>query len=485
MDDVPTPFWVHWFTNRRFSNPSAKFPQPSTRRSSIAVKKPQPQWLDSRKPVSGEFGAVHGLAESLEGSKEIMSMTRNLVLLTAWMTCGTALAAPSGVRIRTYRSDVAVTVERNLSDGKALVSVLDAREEPVFGLTEKDFSVVRAGVRANVTQAIPVSKSMDAPRHVVLVLDNSASMVERDASKQLLAGVGATLKNVRPIDDVQIIVFNETKTVSMAGHALHVEVFKSGKTAELEAFAAKAFSKEGITSTTFLYEAVFAGVELIKRTPADDPRFLVVFSDGDDINSTLKGDFVSQSARGLENFRAFVIDFRKGSKTDEFLAAFASQNRGQVRKAGTGADLLAVFQGFATRIDHCYVIKYEFPTPPPVAKTMVFSSAALFGFDKYELKPEGKEKLKEYAQQAKAEMTRADKVWITGHTDSVGAADYNTLLSLKRAEAVREYLVSLGVNFDKIVIAGEGMTEPVADNGTEEGRAANRRVEIDVIGMGK
>ena len=57
------------------------------------------------------------------------------------MTCGAALAAPPGVQVRTSRSDVAVTVERNLSDGKALVSVFDAREEPVLGLTEKDFSV--------------------------------------------------------------------------------------------------------------------------------------------------------------------------------------------------------------------------------------------------------------------------------------------------------------------------------------------------------
>ena len=401
------------------------------------------------------------------------------------MTCGAALAAPPGVQVRTSRPDVAVTVERNLSDGKALVSVFDAREEPVLGLTDKDFWVQRSGVRAKVTQAIPVSKSLDVPRHVVLVLDNSFSMVEEDAARQLLVGVGATLKNVRPVDDVQIVVFNETKTVSMGGHALHVEVFKSSKAAELEAFAAKAFSKEGMTRKTFLYEALFAGVELIKQTPADDPRFLVVFSDGDDINSALKGDFVSQAARGLENFRTFVIDFRKGSKTDEFLAAFASQNRGKVRKAGKGADLLGIFQGFASRMDQGYVLKYEFPTPPPVAKTMVFSSAALFDFDKHDLKPQGVEKIKEYGQQAKAEMSRADKVKITGHTDSVGDAAYNSLLSLKRAEAVRDVLVSLGVDFNKIVIAGEGMTEPVAENGTEEGRAANRRVEIEVIGMGK
>ena len=77
---------------------------------------------------------------------------------------------------------------------------------------------------------------------------------------------------------------------------------------------------------------------------------------------------------------------------------------------------------------------------------MVFEEVALFDFDKADLKPEGKEQLKKYRDEVQADMSRADKVKITGYTDSTGAADYNQKLSLRRAEAVRDYLVSLGAD---------------------------------------
>jgi OOP family OmpA-OmpF porin len=82
-------------------------------------------------------------------------------------------------------------------------------------------------------------------------------------------------------------------------------------------------------------------------------------------------------------------------------------------------------------------------------------------------------------------MSRADKVLISGHTDNVGDPDYNMKLSLKRAEAVRDYLISLGADPKKLQVIGEGMNRPIADNSTKEGRAKNRRVEVEVIGLGK
>jgi len=82
-------------------------------------------------------------------------------------------------------------------------------------------------------------------------------------------------------------------------------------------------------------------------------------------------------------------------------------------------------------------------------------------------------------------MSRADKVKITGHTDNVGDPDYNVKLSLRRAEAVRDYLISLGLDSKKVEVIGAGETEPVADNSAKEGRAKNRRVEVEVIGLGK
>ncbi len=309
-----------------------------------------------------------------------MLIKRLSILLVALAASATVFAAeaPPGLQIKTTRPGASVTLERSLADGKALVSVSDAKQEPVSGLTDKDFTVTRPDAAGKITSVQPIAKSVEVPRHVVLVLDNSYSMEERKAIAKLLEGVGAVLKNIRPIDDVRVVVFRDKETVKVGGRDLHVEVFQSNKPSELEAFVAKAYKKDRITDKTVLYEAMVAGLELIRGMPADDPRFLIVFSDGEDINSAFKGDVVSQTAQGLPNLRVFAIDYMQGPAIDEFLASFASRNRGQARKAGTGADLLTVFQRFASTMENFYVVSYAFapaasqapkPAEPPAPST--------------------------------------------------------------------------------------------------------------------
>ena len=69
-----------------------------------------------------------------------------------------------------------------------------------------------------------------------------------------------------------------------------------------------------------------------------------------------------------------------------------------------------------------------------------------------------------------------------GHTDSIGSDAYNLKLSVRRAEAVKAYLVSKGIEPNRIYTEGKGKAQPIADNRTAEGRAKNRRVEIEVVG---
>src|SRR5690606_27540674 len=95
------------------------------------------------------------------------------------------------------------------------------------------------------------------------------------------------------------------------------------------------------------------------------------------------------------------------------------------------------------------------------------------------LTPGARETLREVAAALRGEPTlRAE---IAGHTDSSGADDYNLQLSQQRAEAVRDFLVSEGVEASRLTARGYGEAQPVADNSTETGRALNRRVEFRVL----
>jgi len=73
------------------------------------------------------------------------------------------------------------------------------------------------------------------------------------------------------------------------------------------------------------------------------------------------------------------------------------------------------------------------------------------------------------------------KVLIEGHTDNIGKKAYNQKLSVRRAESVKKYLVSKGIDAKRLSVKGFGMTKPIADNKTKEGRAENRRVEFTVV----
>jgi OOP family OmpA-OmpF porin len=121
------------------------------------------------------------------------------------------------------------------------------------------------------------------------------------------------------------------------------------------------------------------------------------------------------------------------------------------------------------------------PAPqPPAATKVTYAADAFFDFDKAVLKPEGKAKLDDLAGKVKG--INLEVIIAVGHTDSVGSDAYNQKLSVKRAEAVKAYLVTKGIEKNRVYTEGKGEKQPVADNKTKEGQAKNRRVEIEVVG---
>ena len=100
-----------------------------------------------------------------------------------------------------------------------------------------------------------------------------------------------------------------------------------------------------------------------------------------------------------------------------------------------------------------------------------------FDFDSAQLKPQMEQALDDVATKIKGSKGN-EALHVVGHTDSTGPESYNMKLSERRAQSAANYLIGQGVVADRISVSGEGETNPIADNGTREGRAKNRRIEI-------
>jgi OmpA-OmpF porin, OOP family len=116
----------------------------------------------------------------------------------------------------------------------------------------------------------------------------------------------------------------------------------------------------------------------------------------------------------------------------------------------------------------------------PVSEKVTFAADAFFDVDKAILKPEAKAKLDDLVDKTKG--INLEVIIAVGHTDSDGSDAYNQRLSIRRAEAVKDYLVSKGIEKNRVYTEGKGEKQPVADNRTREGKAKNRRTEIEVVG---
>ena len=119
--------------------------------------------------------------------------------------------------------------------------------------------------------------------------------------------------------------------------------------------------------------------------------------------------------------------------------------------------------------------------PEPVSEKVTFDTDTFFDFDKATLKPEGKRKLTELA--SRLNSMNIEVVLAVGHTDPIGSSRYNQKLSMRRAQSVKEFLQTQSIEPARIYTDGKGELEPLANNKTRDGRAQNRRVEVEVVGV--
>ncbi len=192
---------------------------------------------------------------------------------------------------------------------------------------------------------------------------------------------------------------------------------------------------------------------------------------------------------------AFSAQAQTDIKASTPKSAYAQASNGTIVRSGTGlcwhtgywtpADSVAGCDGalVAAAAPAAAAPAPAAAAPVPTAEKVTFAADAFFDFDKATLKPDGKAKLDDLA--SKLGALNLEVIIAVGHTDSVGSDAYNQKLSIRRAEAVKGYLVNKGVDAKRVYTEGKGEKQPVATNKTAAGRAQNRRVEIEVVGTRK
>jgi len=263
----------------------------------------------------------------------------------------------------------AILANQFIDENRLLVSAQDEEGNPIRGLGLDDFIVEKGGKKAKIFTVEPFETSKEIGLNVVLVVDNSFSMDLRDAVEPLLSALEEFIKTVRPIDNIHVVVFDNRGRIKVKEHVLHAKTFQSNDVSEIRAFLKESFDR-GLSSYTFLYEAMVAGIDLIRKMPEKSNKFLVVFSDGEDLNSLFRGSVVMSEAKNIKNFEAYCVDYTPGSSVNSFLKSFAENHGGRVWKTTSSDELIPIFQSFSTTLLHRYIVTYRFLNPPHGNVTM-------------------------------------------------------------------------------------------------------------------
>ena len=437
-----------------------------------------------------------------------------LLVSISLLTAGLCLAAEP-IEILTPGLEGKV-VFQVIDDNNLLVSVKDAQNNALRGLKAENFLVRSANRKTRILSVEPLEGRESVPLNIVLVVDNSASMRKRQAIEPLLSALGEFFKTLRPIDNVSLVVFDNRADMQVRTYHLHTRTYASKSIPQLQEFIRQAFD-QGLTSKTFLYEAMVAGIDLIRKMPAEHNKFLVVFSDGEDINSAFENDVVVSEAAGIENFEVYSVDYMPGKNIDPFLKSFAEAHNGQVWKATSSSELLPIFKSFSTALFYRYVVNYRFLEPPdgtlsmqpgelnfemltlldgsPIGNKVFFETGKSEIPDSYvllkdraytaafnqEVLTRSLDRYKNVLNIVGRNLTEVPEahIRIVGCNSDTGVEKGNLELSRARARAVESYLRTVwGIDSSRMQIDARNLPAEPSPANLAGSRSENQRVEI-------
>ena len=441
--------------------------------------------------------------------KKIVGLLCLLLAVFSWAGVSLALDA---LEVQALRPKAKLSFQA-LEEGKVLVSVQDKAGEAILGLKKEDFSIKQGPKTAKIISVEDVQEQRNIGLNIVLVVDNSYSMEQRKAVEPLLAALNSFLALVRPIDNVHVVTFVDPGAKQPR---VSTRTFQANEAQALNQFLRSSFFP-ATTDGTYLYDSMQKGLEVIGQMPADSQKFMIVFSDGEDINSKVKGEEVALAAKGVSNFSAYAVDYMDKPGLDTFLTSFAQGHNGMIRKANSANDFLPILKKFSTTIFHRYVVTFRFLEPPsgtlasvPSAVnieevTVVDSSPMLnhvyFDTGKSRI-PERyvalagpaataaftEEKLKDTMEKHHQVLNVIGKrllanpearITLVGCNSNSGAEKGKIALSKSRAEAVFAYLESVwGIDLSRMELKARNLPAAPSSSRVPEGVVENQRVEI-------
>lgn len=325
-----------------------------------------------------------------------------------------------------------------------------------------------------------------SPISLAIVMDHSGSMGEERAKNMQLA-VQKLIENKRNKDRITLIRY-DNKIALHGGPESDVSKLKASHQIN---------GLQGYGSLTATRDAIIEAVSVLEKEPLTHKRAVVVFTDGYDNSSKLEIDDVVKAARE-KNIFVSTVDYGY-NVNEKMLKEIANRTYGIYHHIYLTHEFDYVFEDIYNRLSNYYLIEYDvdsfgdhklklkicvdgkeffdefsYNNTPPVGSLVLLN--VLFDHDKSTLKKESKKAVKMLADYMKNNPEL--NIELHGHTDNTGNPDYNLKLSDKRAETVKNELVSLGIEDKKISFIGHGDTKPIADNNTNDGRANNRRTEF-------
>ena len=361
-----------------------------------------------------------------------------------------------------------------------------------------------------------MATSKDVGLNIVLVVDNSVSMRDRKAVEPLLEALDAIYGIIRPIDNISIVVYDDKQSIQVNGKQLHARLLRSNDMGELRSLMKEQLT-DGMTGGTYLYDAIAVGLDAARQWPEKSNKFMVVLTDGEDINSSIKDEQVLAEAKNISNFWAYSVDYMPTPDMDDFLKTFAGDHSGHIWKASSAGDLVPIFKAFSSTLLHRYVVSYRFMDPPSAGISMTpgevvieeittIDSAPLLNYVFFDT---GRSELPgRYVQfQNQAEIEKFSENGLTGAMEkynhilniighrlrqfpdatirlvgcnsNTGEEANRKDLSRSRAESVKAYLRYVwGIAPERMSVEERNLPEAASTNRIPEGQAENQRVEI-------